>query len=73
MLDGIGYASKKFRARFEKETDRITIDHGLGWQIHNFTDLAVNQLRVTRKYREYKKDIYMQPEAIVEYIQEQKP
>ena len=52
-LWGIKYiTSKKFRYRFEKDADRATIDHGLGWQLLNIS-FYMNREEV-REYMEQK-------------------
>lgn len=52
-LWGIKYiASKKFRYQFEKDADRATIDHGLGWQLLNIS-FYMNREEV-REYMEQK-------------------
>ena len=71
ILDGIGYASKKFRARFEKATDKEAIDRGLGWQVYDFCHKTHKAEKVPEIYKQYKLRIYMTPESIREYIQNQ--
>ena len=70
-VNGLGYMFAGYRSRFEKDTDKRAIDHGLGWQVYNFSDQAVNKLYTSREYKKYKRKIYMTPEAILEYIENQ--
>ena len=39
---GINYIFKKYRASFEKDTDRRAIMHGLGWQLLDYVNYTRN-------------------------------
>ena len=53
---GIKYiTSKKFRYQFEKDADRTTVDHGLGWQLLNVSFyLSRDEVRDYMKQKGYK-------------------
>jgi hypothetical protein len=68
ILNGIGYMSEKFRAKFEQETDKIAIDRGLGWQVLEFCSSTHESDIVPQYYKAYKNRIYMTPASIKEYI-----
>lgn len=44
IIIGINYVFPDFRARFEKNTDRRTIAHGLGWQLLHYTEYSKHVL-----------------------------
>jgi hypothetical protein len=72
ILDGILYSNKKFRAKFEKDTDKVAIDRGLGWQLHDFSNCTQTHEAVPEEYKIYKKAVYMCPQTIEEYIEKNK-
>jgi hypothetical protein len=71
ICDGLGYLSKGFRAKYEKETDRIAIDRGLGWQLHEFSSKTQEDKNVPNYYKVYKVKTYMSPQSILNYIETQ--
>ncbi|HET6245315.1 MAG: hypothetical protein H0V01_04320 [Bacteroidetes bacterium] len=71
ILDGILYYSKSFRAKFEQDTDKVAIDRGLGWQVYDFCSKTHKADHVPEVYKQYKLQIYMSPESIIEYIHKQ--
>lgn len=56
---GIKYiTSKKFRYQFEKDADRATVDHGLGWQLLNISFyLSSDEVREYMKQRGYMENV----------------
>jgi len=58
------YTSKKKKAAFEKEMDTNTIKRGLGWQLYDWSDYALNQSNANYKYKRLKEEIYLKPEDI---------
>ncbi|MFT7613505.1 MAG: hypothetical protein ACI9J3_002480 [Parvicellaceae bacterium] len=66
MFNAFGYASKKYRAKFERATDQRTIDHGLFWQCYDFSVYVFTHKKADAAYLEYKRKIYMSPEEIIE-------
>ena len=59
IVDGIGYYSKNYRRDFEVGTDMITVDHGLGWQLLDFTDFLMNRASLSTAYEKKKKTYYL--------------
>jgi hypothetical protein len=59
------YASKKYRAKFERATDQMTIDHGLLWQNYDFSAYVFKYNQNNQKYLEYKKKVYMTPDEFL--------
>lgn len=70
VANGIGYASKKFRAKFERATDQRTIDHGLGWQCYDWSHYVYHYKNTPKEYLEYKKKTYMSYEEIEEQLKD---
>jgi len=68
MGRGISYTSKKSKAIFEKEIDLKTIQRGLGWQLYDWSNFVLYDSTADIKYKEFKKEVYMTPEAILEVI-----
>lgn len=68
MGNGLGYVSKKFRAKFERATDQRTIDHGLGWQCYDWSHYVYHYEHTPQEYLEYKKKTYMSYEEIEQQI-----
>ncbi len=68
--NGVAYVSKKFRTKFERATDERTIQHGLGWQLHEFTSTTLNSKHVPEDYKAYKKRVYLTPEEIRQQMME---
>jgi hypothetical protein len=68
IWDGISYSSKKFREKFEKDTDKEAIQRGYGWQVHNFSKCTMEMENVPEKYKKYKSKIYLTPDAILSII-----
>jgi len=58
---GFAYASKKSKEKFEKEIDQKTIARGLGWQLYDWSYYVLNKSNGTKKYKEFKRLIYLEP------------
>lgn len=68
---GIDYLRLSSKKQFEHEIDSITIATGLGWQVMDFADFAMNRSeKATEAYKNFKKDIYMSPEKMMELLNE---
>jgi len=65
---GVRYLGKKYRRTMERQTDMVTIERGLGWQLYSFKYFVAHEANVSEKYRKYKLDVYMKPEEIFEII-----
>ena len=59
FLDGMGYYLKDYRQSFEAGTDMITIDHGLGWQLVDFSEYILNNKNLSLAYEKKKRTIYL--------------
>lgn len=62
------YSSKRKKEAYEKEIDRATIIKGFGWQLYDWSRFVLNQSCATKKYKSFKKGIYLQPEEIKNII-----
>jgi hypothetical protein len=65
IRDGIGYYFWDFRRDFEAGTDRITIDHGLGWQLVDFTHYLNHEAFLSDNYANKKKSYYLSDDQMV--------
>ncbi len=71
-LFGFRYVfSDKFKAGVEHHVDKLAIDKGLGWQLHDFSAFVLHHKETPKKYKQYKKRFYLSPEAIVQSIKEE--
>lgn len=62
---GLRYPFGKFRARFERDTDRRAIRHGLGWQLLDFSEYSGKMLeKKSPKMKEYMARFYLSPDEI---------
>ncbi|MBN1250826.1 MAG: hypothetical protein JXR51_02065 [Bacteroidales bacterium] len=61
----INYLSIKKREKFEKSIDSIAIKHGFGWQLYDWADYILNKSKVSDKYKNYKRLIYLEPQEIL--------
>ncbi len=58
------YGSKKRKAKFEREIDRMTINRGLRWQLYDWANYVLYKSDATQKYKRFKRRTYMKPEEI---------
>lgn len=61
---GFGYLFGSYKHHLEHKVDSITIKKGLGWQLRDWADFAMNQSSASQQYKAFKKEIYMNPEEI---------
>jgi hypothetical protein len=61
---GVAYPFNKFRMKFEKETDKRTIEHGLGWQLLKWAE----ELRPEGISTEFLDTYYLTPEEIIQVM-----
>lgn len=64
----LAYSSKKTKAKFEKEIDYLTIKKKLGWQLYAWANFVLNESNAAKKYKEFKKEIYLTPSQISDII-----
>ena len=65
---GFAYLSKKKKSRFEKEIDSVAISRGFGEGVYSWSDYLLNHSDATKKYKEFKRLIYLEPEEIKEIM-----
>jgi hypothetical protein len=59
IVDMLGYYFKDYRRSFEAGTDRIAVEHGLGWQLLDFTDFLANKAHLSEIYAKKKSAYYL--------------
>ncbi|MGQ8337709.1 hypothetical protein ACUNWD_14265 [Sunxiuqinia sp. A32] len=64
LLTGVGYLFHPFRKKLERKVDEITVAHGLGYQVHEFSKYVLNDPHVSAKYKKYKRKIYYKPKQL---------
>lgn len=64
----ISYTNKKAKKRFEHEIDQMTIERGLGWQLHDWAHTVLYESNAGLKYKKLKKEIYLTPSKIIDYL-----
>lgn len=62
------YLYKDYRAAFEKDTDRRAIDHGLGWQLYDYSIYSRSLPNMCDENIEWINQFYMNGESIIEYM-----
>jgi hypothetical protein len=58
------YLNKKFRIKFERDTDKRTINHNLGWQLYAFKLHVRNYPYAPEEYRDYLSRTYISAEEV---------
>lgn len=64
----LSYTNKKGKEKFEKEIDQLTINRGLGWQLHGWAHLVLYESNVNDKYKKLKREVYLTPHSIERYL-----
>ncbi len=64
LLTGLGYLLPPFHKRLERKVDEITIAHGLGYQVEDFSDFVLNRSQASEKYKRFKRKYYYKPVQI---------
>lgn len=67
---GLTYLEKNHRIKKERQTDMATIQHGLGWQLYDFTYFVLSDSSVNNRYRKFKEKNYFHPEEISQLLKE---
>jgi len=70
IATGFNYLSVKKREKLEKATDSIAISRGFGWQIYDWIHFILNKPNISEEYKNYKKQVYLEPKEIIEIINE---
>ena len=68
ILTGLGYLLPPFRKKLERKVDEITIAHGLGHQVKEFSDYVLYQAEVSDKYMKYKRKYYYKPVQLTQLM-----
>jgi len=68
IVTGINYLSIKKREKLEKTIDSIAIYHGFGWQVYDWINFILNKSDVSKEYKDYKRQVYLEPKEIIEII-----
>ena len=61
----------KFKAKVEHNVDKLAIDKGLGWQLHDFSAYVLHDDGTPAKYKNYKRKFYLSPEDIIRSIKKE--
>ena len=61
---GVLYFIPRFRAEFEKSTDRRTVEHGLGWQLLEYAEYVRNVVSPGGANQNWMDKFYMSPDEI---------
>ncbi|MDG5800387.1 hypothetical protein QA597_08460 [Marinilabiliaceae bacterium ANBcel2] len=64
---GWQYLSKSGKQSFEEEIDQMVIDYGLGYYLLHWAWFVLEESNASDSYKEYKRNIYMTPDEIIEY------
>jgi hypothetical protein len=64
LMDAFGYYFRNYRRSFEKGTDLIAIEHGLGWQLFDFEHCVQHEMTLSKSYAKKKKSTYMTDDEI---------
>lgn len=65
---GIGYLLPKKRRQVENRVDEITIAHGLGHQVKNFSNFVLNNEDLNERYLKYKRKYYYSPKQLMQVM-----
>lgn len=61
---GFGYLFTGYKRRLEHHVDGLTISKGLGNQLYDWADFAMNKSNASEEYKAFKRSIYLSPETI---------
>lgn len=65
----IRYLGKKSMKIIERNTDISTIEHGLGMELYEFVDYALNHSAANDHYKKFKMRNYLSPAEILQRVQ----
>lgn len=73
LSDGIKFLSNDaFRSYYEKETDKITVEKGLGFEQYEYAKYIFENPKLSSEYLEFKKKIYHSPEQLLSLYENHK-
>lgn len=61
---GFAYLTTRGKTNYEREIDGITIKHGLGGQLYQWSYYVLHDSKATCRYKLFKSNTYMRPEEI---------
>ncbi|MEJ6756269.1 MAG: hypothetical protein QNK78_04590 [Crocinitomicaceae bacterium] len=64
------YSTLKGKEKYEKEIDSMTVSIGLGQQLYTWSYYVLYKSKGSKKYKAYKKLVYLEPEEILKLIEE---
>lgn len=65
------YLFQKQQKHLEIDTDKLTIEKGLGWPLYSWADYVLNHSHAKDSYIRMKKNKYLSPSQILELIKQQ--
>jgi hypothetical protein len=65
---GFDYTNSKKKSEFEKEIDKKTIERGLGWLMYDWELYVQEGSNASVEYKKFKRETYMTPQEILDYI-----
>jgi len=65
---GMEYLVSKKKEAYEKEIDAITVEKGLGWQLHSCYNFIQCKHDVSDDYKSFKRKYYLEPTEIAKQI-----
>ncbi|MEA3317547.1 MAG: hypothetical protein U9R54_06280 [Bacteroidota bacterium] len=69
LKTGIGYLFKQSKKCLESKIDIIAINHGLGWQLFDYSYFILYKSKASEEYKKYKKENYFHPQEVL-FIQQ---
>ncbi len=64
------YSCKRSKTIFEKEIDTLTISRNLGLHLYDWAFYVLEESKGTEEYKTFKRDVYLEPNEILELIQQ---
>ena len=62
------YTGKRSKSSFEKEIDQLTISRELGLHLYDWAYFVLEESNGTEAYKTFKKEVYLEPEEILEIM-----
>lgn len=70
IIMGFKYLFPSYRRKMEQYTDRLTLDHGLGYQLFDWADYVFNRSNCGEVYRKYKMKYYYDDKELLQLMDE---
>ena len=70
IFDDKGKLIEYLDNKYEKEIDSMTVSIGLGQQLYTWSYYVLYKSKGSKKYKAYKKLVYLEPEEILKLIEE---